>query len=77
MAENPSPYKPPKKPLNDYARYSGIAIQMLVTILLGTWGGIELDKLFPNRVHIFTIVLSILSVFFAIYMVVRSTLNNK
>ena len=75
MAENQN-HKPPKKQLNDYARFSGIAFQMIATILLGTFGGIELDKFIPNKVHIFTIVLSLASVFLAIYNIVINHVSS-
>lgn len=33
-----------KKPYDAYARYSGLAVQMGVTIFLGVWGGQQLDQ---------------------------------
>ena len=36
---------PENKGINDFARYSGIAFQMVGIILITTWGGIKLDKL--------------------------------
>ena len=62
---------PGNKGLNDFAKYSGIAFQMIAVILLTTWGGIELDKLAKNSTPVFTIILSILGVFAAIYTAVK------
>lgn len=62
---------PGNKGLNDFARYSGIAFQMIAVILLTTWGGIELDKLAKFNTPVFTIILSILGVFAAIYTAVK------
>jgi F0F1-type ATP synthase assembly protein I len=62
---------PQNKGLNDFAKYSGIAFQMIAVILLTTWGGIELDKLAKFHTPVFTIILSILGVFAAIYTAVK------
>ena len=59
------------KGLNDFARYSGMAFQMIAVILVTTWGGIELDKLAKLHTPVFTIILSILGVFAAIYTAVK------
>jgi F0F1-type ATP synthase assembly protein I len=58
---------PENKGLNDFARYSGMAFQMIAIILISTWGGIELDKLAKFNTPVFTIILSLLGVFAAIY----------
>jgi F0F1-type ATP synthase assembly protein I len=62
---------PGNKGLNDFAKYSGIAFQMIAVILLTTWGGIELDKLAKFNTPVFTIILSVLGVFAAIYTAVK------
>jgi F0F1-type ATP synthase assembly protein I len=62
---------PENKGLNDFARYSGMAFQMIAVILVTTWGGIELDKLAKLHTPVFTIILSILGVFAAIYTAVK------
>ncbi len=52
----------PKKPidpqkatrnLKEYARYSNLGIQMIVVILLGVFGGIQLDKWLHTEVSRF------------------------
>ena len=58
---------PENKGLNDFAKYSGMAFQMIAIILITTWGGIELDKLAKFNTPVFTIILSLLGVFAAIY----------
>jgi F0F1-type ATP synthase assembly protein I len=58
---------PENKGLNDFAKYSGMAFQMIAVILITTWGGIELDKLVKFNTPVFTIILSLLGVFAAIY----------
>lgn len=62
---------PQNKGLNDFARYSGMAFQMIAVILITTWGGIELDKLAKFNTPVFTIILSLLGVFAAIYTAVK------
>jgi len=58
---------PENKGLNDFAKYSGMAFQMIAIILITTWGGMELDKLAKFNTPVFTIILSLLGVFAAIY----------
>lgn len=65
----------PKSKLNkgikDFGKYSGIAFQMIAIILVSVWGGIKLDKLTGWHTPVFTIVLSLLGVFAAIYTAVK------
>jgi F0F1-type ATP synthase assembly protein I len=65
-----------KKGLANYARYSGIAFQMLGIILAGSFGGLKLDQ-WLNTKPVFTVALSVLSVFLAIYFVTRDLLKKK
>ena len=44
-----------------------MAFQMLVIILVATWGGTKIDKLLDLETPVFTIVLSLLGVFAALY----------
>ena len=67
--------KKKKKSLDDYARYSSIAFQMLIIILIGVFGGIKLDEWLKLSLPVFTIVLSILAVFLSIYTVTRDLLK--
>jgi F0F1-type ATP synthase assembly protein I len=66
-----------KSSLNNYAKYSSIALQMLVIILLGVFGGVKLDEWLNLSVPIFTVLLSLLSVFAAIYTVVKDLIKKK
>lgn len=65
-----------KPPLNSYARYSGMAFQMIIVILGGVFGGRWLDRTVHWSVPIFTLFLSQLSVALAVYLAVRD-LNKK
>jgi F0F1-type ATP synthase assembly protein I len=73
--ENPQKAKGPKKQLNDYARYSGMAVQMIAIILIGVLGGIKLDKYLSLKFPVFTLVFTLLSVFLAIYFAIRDFLK--
>lgn len=66
-----SPKSQENKGLNNFAKYSGIAFQMIGIILITTWGGTRLDKLTGFETPVFTIILSLLGVFAAIYTAVK------
>jgi len=66
-----------KKLLKYYGKYSSIALQMLFIILVGVFGGIELDKLFDFQFPVFTLILSLLSVVLAIYYVTKDLLKSN
>ena len=59
----------PKKPrnLNDYARYSSLAFQMVIILGLGVWGGLKIDGWLNMKFPLFTVVLSFVAVLLAIY----------
>jgi ATP synthase protein I len=73
--QEPSKKKNPinlrNKGIKDFARYSGLAFQMIGIILITTWGGVKLDKLTGWNTPVFTIILSLLGVFAAIYTAVK------
>lgn len=66
-----NPKNPQNKGANDFGRFSGIAFQMIAIILITTWGGMKLDKITGFEKPVFTIILSLLGVFAAIYTAVR------
>ncbi len=72
------PEKPtePKKRLNDYARYSGLAFQMIAIILIGVFAGIKLDEWLALKFPVFTLVLTLLSVFLSIFFAIRDFLKK-
>ena len=65
-----------KNNLNSYVKYSNIAIQMLVIILLGVFGGFKLDQWLELQFPVFTVVLSLLSVVMAIYLVTKDLMKK-
>jgi F0F1-type ATP synthase assembly protein I len=67
-----SPKNLPNKGINNLGRYSGMAFQMIAIILITTWGGVKLDKISGFEKPVFTIILSLLGVFAAIYTAIRN-----
>ncbi len=39
----------PQGPFGEWMRYAGIGIEMLVSVLIGTFGGYGLDRLFHTK----------------------------
>ena len=74
---NPKKLKKSKSQLDQYAKYSAIAMQMAVIILLGVFGGMKIDKWLSLQIPVFTILLSLISVVFAIYIAVKDFLNSR
>ena len=71
--------KSSKKPKqhNKILIFSGMAFQMGGIIGLGAWGGMKLDDKFETDSQIFTIVLSLLSIFIAMYLVIRDVIKMQ
>ena len=75
-ASLPEDPKQIQKQYNAYVRYSNLAVQMMVIIGGGTYGGFRLDKYLGWKVPVFTIVLSLLSVTAAIWFAVKDLLKK-
>ena len=58
--------KEKKSPLKFYAKYSSLALQMIIIIVGGAFGGKALDKWLDWEFPVFTLVLTILSVVVAV-----------
>ena len=68
--------EPQKSPLNSaYAKYSGIGIQMFAIIGVGAFAGVKLDDYLGNDNNLYTIILSLIAVFAAMFYVIRSILK--
>lgn len=61
----------PKERLNSYARFSGIAFQMIAIIAIGTFVGVKLDEKYPNKYSLFSMILSFSSVIIALIFVIK------
>lgn len=68
--------KLPKQP-NQFFKYSNMAIQMAVIITLGAFFGKWLDAKFILKYPVFTILLSLISIFAAMYLSLKDFINKK
>ena len=63
--------------LKGYGKYSGMATQMLVIILLFIYAGYRLDKYLQWEFPVFIISFSFIGVIVAIFVVVKELLDNN
>ncbi len=68
---------PKKKQLNPYIKYSSLTTQMAVIIATGAFFGDYLDKKTTSDIPIYTIILSLLSIFLALYYVLKKIINHN
>lgn len=66
-----------KNPLNNYARYSSIAVELIVIVLVGVFLGVKLDDWIGTSVPVFTILFSIGAIVLALYATLRDFINKK
>jgi F0F1-type ATP synthase assembly protein I len=69
------PSKKEKNSFKAYAKYSNIAIQMIVIIVFGTFAGFKLDGYLHLKFPIFTLVLALGSVALAIYITIKDLIK--
>jgi len=62
--------KPKKKPLNQFLKFSNLAIQMGIIIGLGSYFGLKIDEYFGLQ-NIFTICLSLAAIFGSLVYVIN------
>jgi hypothetical protein len=55
-----------------FLKYSGMAMQMLGTILVFTYGGYKLDEWQQNKVPVWTLILSLASIAASLYLLIKS-----
>lgn len=61
-----------RKKLNTYARYSGMGFQMAVTIGLGIWLGMYLDRRMNNETPYMTALCALLFMGLSLYSIIRN-----
>jgi len=64
-----------KEQLKTYAKYSALSFQMLIIILIGAFGGLKIDRWLGFQFPIFTLVLTVASVVFAVYYAIKDFLK--
>ena len=62
--------------LNNYARYSGMAFEMMFIIAIGVFGGVKLDEWLQTK-PILTLICSLAGVAIAFYVVIKDTLRQN
>lgn len=62
--------------VQNYMKYSGMAFQMGGIILFGVWVGKKLDERFSTSTPWFTVGLALISVFAALYIVLKDFLKT-
>jgi len=69
--------KPKSSPsqLNNFAKYSGLAFQMIAIILVGVFGGIKLDEIVKWEFPVFTLVLTLLAVVASMYYAIKDLIR--
>ncbi len=79
MKKQSRPTKPKSKPtsINSYARYSGLAFQMIAIILVGVFGGMKLDEVVKWEFPVFTLVFTLLAVVMSMYYAVKDFIRFK
>jgi len=65
------------KPINTYAKFSSIAIQMIAIIGVGTFIGIKLDEKFPNTHDLYTLGFTLSAVILSIIYVIRRIIASS
>lgn len=74
MALKPERSTPSRKSsrYNNYLRYSGLAIQLLVTLAVCGWLGYKADQYFGNKYPLFMLLLGFLGFGGSMYQIYRS-----
>ncbi len=62
--------------LNNYARYSSIAFEMLFIIAIGVFGGVKLDERLQTM-PLFAIICSLAGLAIAFYVVIKDILHQN
>ncbi len=60
------------KPISNYAKYSGIGIQMIAIIGIFSFGGYKIDAYAGHQTKWVTAIMALAGVFIALYIVIRS-----
>ena len=77
LSNNNKQVKDQKNRLNSYARLSGLVIQMIAIIGVGTFAGIKLDEAYPNEKNLCTVGLTLAGVILSIVYVIRCIIASS
>jgi F0F1-type ATP synthase assembly protein I len=62
--------------LKEYGKYSSLVFQMIALAAAGVLGGIELDKWLKMKAPVFTIILTVLMTFAALFYLFRTIMKK-
>ncbi len=60
-----------------YLKYSGMAFQMGIIILVGTWAGQKLDSHFQTERPYLTVLMALFSIFAALYITLKDLFTGN
>lgn len=63
--------------LSNYARYSTIAVELIVIVLAGVFLGVKLDDWIDTGMPIFTVLFSMGAIVLALYATLRDFIKKK
>jgi hypothetical protein len=69
------PNNNPDKGFNNYAKFTGIAFQMIAVIGIFTYAGYKIDEAAHHTTKWFTAILSLTGVLVSIYIIIKSLKN--
>ena len=64
-----------KRPMSSYAKFTGLAFQMIAVIGVFAFAGYKIDEAANHRIKWATAALSLAGVFISLYIVIRSVKN--
>ena len=70
--QSSSPPDNNNKPISNYAKYSGIGIQMIAIIGVFSFAGYKIDQYAGHKTQWVTAALSLTGVFISLYIVIKS-----
>ena len=80
MAKTPSKQnnsQKPKQQLSAYGRYSGIAFQTVIIVILGGVAGNQLDKYFETEKPWWTLGLSFFTIILSLYLLIKKVMDQN
>lgn len=77
MQKSKESKKSKKKQLNLYIKYSSLSAQMTAIIAAGAFFGKYLDNKLSSETPIYTIILSLTSIFLALYYVLKKIIDHN
>ena len=76
MKKKPDEVSDKKDYLKLYGKYSSMVFQMIIIVLIGTFGGQQLDKLLELKHPVFTVILILVSAFLALFYMIRTLIKK-